>query len=129
VAGDRQWRTLPEAARVHIRRGLLFWGLFFVALGSVPLAIRAGVVDETVVGQAWRLWPLALIAVGVAILGGRSRAALATTIILALLLGGLAGALWLRAMAGSAWRPAATTATRRHRRPSMPTAPSQRAPR
>jgi hypothetical protein len=102
-------------APVRIRRGLLFWGLFFVALGAVPLLIRAGVVDETIVSQAWRLWPLALIAVGVAILVGRSRAALATTVILALVLGALAGA---ALAAGDDWLGVATGCSGRDEEPS-----------
>src|SRR5438876_1234132 len=55
-----------EGCSMQIRRGLLFWGLFLIPLGAVPLLVRAGVVDAATVARAWRLWPIILIALGLA---------------------------------------------------------------
>jgi hypothetical protein len=49
---------------MNLDRRLLGWGLFFIILGGVPLAVRAGVVTEDVVGRWPTLWPLFLIAWG-----------------------------------------------------------------
>jgi hypothetical protein len=43
---------------MRIRPGLLFWGIFFLLLGGIPLLVRAGVLDANVLADAWRLWPL-----------------------------------------------------------------------
>jgi hypothetical protein len=50
---------------MHVDRRLLGWGLFFILLGLVPLAVRAGVVDQDLVGHWPLLWPLLLIGWGV----------------------------------------------------------------
>ena len=75
--------------RVH--RGLLFWGLLFIPLGAIPLLVRANVIDPNVIGDAWRLWPLILIAVGLAIIIGRTRISIVATALVALILGTLGG--------------------------------------
>jgi hypothetical protein len=77
---------------MRIHRGLLFWGLFLIPLGAIPLLARANAIDVPAVGQAWRFWPLILVAVGLALLLGRSRASIVATVVLALVLGGIAGA-------------------------------------
>lgn len=46
-------------------RRLLGWGLFFIVLGSVPLAVQAGAVGADVVEQWPILWPLLLIGWGI----------------------------------------------------------------
>jgi hypothetical protein len=76
---------------VRVRRGLLFWGLFLVALGGVPLLARAGAIDADRVAQAWRLWPLLLVALGLTLILGRSRAGVLGTVVAALALGIVAG--------------------------------------
>ena len=40
---------------MRINRGLLGWGLFFIVVGSVPLAVQSGLIDEDVVRRAWQL--------------------------------------------------------------------------
>jgi hypothetical protein len=77
---------------MRIHRGLLFWGLFLIPLGAIPLLARANAIDLGGIGQAWRFWPLILVALGLAILLGRSRASIVATVVLALVLGGIAGA-------------------------------------
>jgi hypothetical protein len=77
---------------MRVRRGLLFWGLFLIPLGGLPLLVRAGVIDADRLVDAWRLWPLLIIGVGLAILVGRTRAAVVGTLVVALVLGTLGGA-------------------------------------
>ena len=85
---------------MRIRRGLLFWGLFLIPLGAVPLLVRAGAVDAASLSGAWRLWPVILIALGLALVAGRSQVALVGTAVTAVILGIAAGG----ALAtGNAW--------------------------
>ena len=53
---------------MRVRRGPLFWGVFLVLLGGIPLLVRTGAIDGAVFADAWRFWPLILVAVGLAIL-------------------------------------------------------------
>jgi len=53
---------------MHVDRRLLGWGLFFVLLGAVPIAVRAGLLDKAVVGQWPLLWPVLLIGWGLGLL-------------------------------------------------------------
>ena len=76
---------------MRIRRGLLFWGLFLIPLGLVPLLSQAGVLPRDLFTDIWRWWPLLLIGLGVALLLGRSQAGLIGTAIVAIVLGTLAG--------------------------------------
>jgi hypothetical protein len=50
---------------MRLDRRLLGWGVFFILLGAVPLAVRANVVEENLVGRWPALWPLLLIGWGV----------------------------------------------------------------
>jgi hypothetical protein len=76
---------------MRIHKGYLFWGIFFVLLGAIPLAERQGLVEADRIGDLGRYWPLALIVLGVAIVIARSGVAVVGTIVAALVLGGLAG--------------------------------------
>jgi hypothetical protein len=49
---------------MHVNRGVLGWGVFFIALGAVPLAVRGGILDAATARRAWELWPLVLIGIG-----------------------------------------------------------------
>ena len=53
---------------MHIDRRLLGWGTFFILVGAIPLAVRAGYLDEARVGQWPSLWPLLLIGWGVGLI-------------------------------------------------------------
>lgn len=77
---------------MRVRRGLLFWGLFLIPLGAIPLIVRAGGLDGSLLADIWRLWPLILIAVGIVIVIGRTRAAVLGTAVIALTLGMFGGA-------------------------------------
>ncbi len=53
---------------MHIDRRLLGWGVFFILLGSIPLAVRGGYLDEGLVSSWLSLWPLILIGWGLGLL-------------------------------------------------------------
>jgi hypothetical protein len=53
---------------MHVDRRLLGWGLFFILVGAIPLATRAGYLDPELVGRWPSLWPLLLIGWGVGLL-------------------------------------------------------------
>ena len=57
---------------MHIRRGSLHWGVFLIVLGAVPLAVRLGWLDAAAVADAWRLWPLIIVGLGVGLVLGRT---------------------------------------------------------
>ena len=76
---------------MRIRRGLLFWGLFLIPMGLVPLLDRAGVLPDELFSDIWRWWPLLLIGLGVALLLGRTQAGLIGTAVIAIVLGTLVG--------------------------------------
>lgn len=76
---------------MRVRRGLLFWGLFLIPLGAIPLIVRAGGLDGALLWDVWQLWPLILIGVGAALIIGRTRAALVGTAVIALTLGTIGG--------------------------------------
>jgi hypothetical protein len=57
-----------EGALMHIDRRLLGWGAFFILVGGIPLAVRAGILDESLVSQWGQLWPLLLIGWGIGLL-------------------------------------------------------------
>jgi hypothetical protein len=77
---------------MRVRRGLLFWGFFLIPLGALPLIVRAGILEANRLADAWRLWPLVLVGVGIAILVGRTKAAVVGTLAVALVLGTMGGA-------------------------------------
>ncbi len=78
---------------MHINRGLLFWGLALVTGGAVALAVQLDYVDRGVVSDAWRLWPLILVAIGLAIVLSRTPFAVLGTVAAALVVGVAGGAL------------------------------------
>lgn len=85
---------------MRIRSGLLFWGLFLMLLGGLPLLVRAGALDPNAFADAWRLWPLLLVAFGLAMIFGRSRAGILATVLAAVALGVAGGGLLA---SGTSW--------------------------
>jgi hypothetical protein len=77
---------------MHLNRGLLFWGLALVTAGATALAVQQGYIDRGVVADAWRLWPVILIAIGLSIILARTPFAVLGTVLAALILGVAAGA-------------------------------------
>jgi hypothetical protein len=78
---------------MHVNRGLLFWGLALVTAGVVALAVQQGYVDRGALAEAWRLWPLILVALGVSIIVARTPFAILGTVLAALVIGVAGGAL------------------------------------
>jgi hypothetical protein len=56
---------------MRVDRGRLNWGVFFIVLGLVPLAYFRG---ATGLSEAWRLWPLVIVGIGLSFLLSRTRA-------------------------------------------------------
>ena len=77
---------------MRVNRGLLYTGVFLVAVGGVIVAAELVAIDAFRLAGALRLWPLALIAIGAAIALRRTDLALPTGLLAAampgLLLGG-----------------------------------------
>ncbi len=78
---------------MQIDRGLVFWGVALITGGAVALAIQSGAIAGETARDAWRYWPVALIAIGLAVIAARSPFALVATLIAALVVGGLGGSL------------------------------------
>ena len=78
---------------MHVNRGLLGWGVFFITLGCVPLAVRAGYLDPAVVARAWELWPLILVGIGLSLILRNTRAAVLGTLVGAITVGLIVGSL------------------------------------
>jgi hypothetical protein len=85
---------------MHIDRSFFGWGLFFILVGAVPLAVQGGAITAAQVADWWRFWPLILIGIGLAVLlrrtplealGGLVVAATFGIMVGALLSGGLTG--------------------------------------
>jgi hypothetical protein len=77
---------------MHLDRSLLYAGVFLIAIGGAFLAADAGSVDTGTLTGALRLWPAALVAVGVALVLRRTRAGLAGGLVAAIVPGLLLGA-------------------------------------
>jgi hypothetical protein len=59
---------------MRVDRGRLNWGVFFIVLGAVPLAYAQGLVSASAVNEAWRLWPLVIVGIGLAFVLSRTPA-------------------------------------------------------
>ena len=81
---------------MSIDRRFLNWGVFFIALGAVPVLVDQGMVSHDAAGHAWKLWPLIVVGIGVGILLRRTPAAVAGGLMVAatfgLVFGGLLAA-------------------------------------
>jgi hypothetical protein len=60
--------STQEGAALRIDRSFVGWGLFFVLVGAVPLAVRGGALTDDQVLGWWRLWPLLLVGVGLGLI-------------------------------------------------------------
>ncbi len=78
---------------MQLNRGFIFWGIALVTAGVVALAIQAAVIDGDVARQAWRLWPVLLVLIGLALIAARTPFGLAVLAIAGIVAGGMAGTL------------------------------------
>lgn len=78
---------------MRVNRGLLYSGVFLVAIGGVVVIAERGGIDTPTLTDVVRLWPLALIAIGLGLALRRTQAGLA---------GGLAAAVMPGLLIGSA---------------------------
>jgi hypothetical protein len=78
---------------MHVNRGLLGWGVLFIALGAVPLAVRGGALDTATARRAWELWPLILIGAGLGLALRNTPAAALGNVVVGLAFGLMGGGL------------------------------------
>ena len=76
---------------MQVNRGFAFWGVALITAGVVALAIQAGLVPDETARQAWRLWPVVLVVIGLSVIASRTPFALVATMLAGLVAGGLAG--------------------------------------
>ncbi len=76
---------------MQVNRGFAFWGVALITAGVVALAIQAGLIPEESARQAWRLWPVVLVVIGLSVIASRTPFALVATMLAGLVAGGLAG--------------------------------------
>ena len=76
---------------MRIERRLLAWGVFFIVAGGVALAVRGGYLSADQASQVWRLWPLLLVGLGVALILGRTSLGWLGSLIIAATFGLLVG--------------------------------------
>jgi hypothetical protein len=74
---------------VRVDRNLLGWGIFFVLVGAIPLAVRQGLIPSEVAW--WQLWPLILVGLGLALLLRRTPLAALGGLVVAATAGLMAG--------------------------------------
>src|SRR6476469_4700239 len=58
---------------MRVNRRFLYWGIFLVAIGGVLVAADVGGLDSGSIADWLRLWPVALVAIGVALVLRRTR--------------------------------------------------------
>ncbi|HET9852021.1 MAG TPA: hypothetical protein VFP56_05885 [Candidatus Limnocylindrales bacterium] len=86
---------------MRIDRRLLGWGMFFIIVGAIPLATRAGLLDPELVGQWPSLWPLLLIGWGFGLLLRRTPVEWIGGAIAAVVFGIMAGGLLAAGFGGA----------------------------
>ena len=93
---------------MQVNRRFLFWGILLVALGGVLVAADLGAIDTPALTDALRLWPLAIVAIGLSLVLRKTRWSLAGLILAAALpAAGRSGSSTRRASraSGHRWRP------------------------
>src|SRR5215213_9740478 len=95
TAGRRSGGTM------HLDRRLLGWGLFFIIVGAIPLATRAGYLDPELVGRWPSLWPLLLIGFGLGLVLRRTAIDWLGGAVTAVVFGVMGGGLLSSAFAGA----------------------------
>ena len=77
---------------MRVQRRLLTWGLFLVAIGGVLVANDLGAIDTDDLADVLKLWPLALVAIGLSLVFRHTRVSLPLVLVAAALPGLVVGA-------------------------------------
>jgi len=59
---------------MRLDRRLVGWGVMFILIGAIPLAVQSGGLDGDLVGHWPEVWPLLIVAVGLSLVLHRTRA-------------------------------------------------------
>lgn len=79
---------------MRVNRARLNWGIFLIVLGAVPLASNQGIVSSSTLAEAWRLWPLVLVGIGLGLVLSRTPASFVGGLVVAVCLGLVVGSLF-----------------------------------
>ena len=79
---------------MRVANGRLNWGVFFILLGAVPLAYHQGAISQSAITDAWRLWPLIIVGIGVGFILSRTPAYFFGGLIVAATMGLIFGSLF-----------------------------------
>ena len=90
--GSRVTTKEGRRGRCRVNRRFLYWGILLVALGGVLVAADLGAVDTPALTDALRLWPLAIVAIGLSLVLRKTRWSLAGLMLAAALPGLVLGA-------------------------------------
>ena len=85
---------------MHLDRRLIGWGLIFILVGAVPLAVNGGALDRDLVSRWPELWPLLIIALGLSLVLARTPAHWLGSIAAALVVGVMGGGLVATGLSG-----------------------------
>ncbi len=103
---------LDDAVVMRVDRRFLGWGVFFILLGGIPLAVAQGWIPDDLAW--WQLWPLVLVGIGISLvlrrtpagaLGGLLVAATVGAIIGGTLASGVQGVPGIGCVGGSGGQP------------------------
>jgi hypothetical protein len=84
-------RVAARGEGMRIDHGRLGWGVFFILVGAVPLAYHAGLIPSSAITEAWRLWPLILVGLGLGFILSRTPAAFVGGVVVAAMIGAIVG--------------------------------------
>jgi hypothetical protein len=76
---------------MRIDRSRFNWGIFFVLLGGMAIAYRQGAVSSSTLFDAWRLWPLIVVGIGLKFVLSRTPANFVGGLLVAVTLGVVVG--------------------------------------
>ncbi len=76
---------------MRVNRRFLYWGALLLAVGAVLVAADFGTLDATVLTDVLRLWPLAIVAIGLSLVLRRTQFALPALLVAAIIPGLVVG--------------------------------------
>jgi hypothetical protein len=79
---------------MKLNRSRLNWGVFFIVTGAVALAYHQGAVSLSTIEDAWRLWPLIIVGIGLRVVLSRTPAYFVGGLVVAACLGLMVGSLF-----------------------------------